>query len=106
MPSLQPGAAAALSDINGERLLADLRTLAAIGALPDGGVDRLAWSEPDLAGRRWFAERMTEAGIEGRGGAALQRFRPLAGSGGPWGVNGSPLRRRPPGRRGVGCLRG
>ena len=49
-----------MSDVNGERLLADLRTLAAIGGLPDGGVDRLAWSEPDLAGRRWFAERMSE----------------------------------------------
>ena len=51
-----------MSDVNGERLLADLRTLAAIGGLPEGGVDRLAWSEPDLAGRRWFAERMSEAG--------------------------------------------
>ena len=46
-----------------ERLLADLSSLAAIGGLPDGGVDRLAWSDHDLAGRRWFAERMREAGI-------------------------------------------
>src|SRR5256714_4596543 len=99
MPSLQPGAAAALSDINGERLLADLRTLAAIGGLPDGGVDRLAWSEPDLAGRRWFAERMSEAGIEARVDAALNVFGHLPGTVGPWVLTGSHLDSVPNGGR-------
>ncbi len=78
-----------MSDINGERLLADLRTLAAIGGLPDGGVDRLAWSEHDLAGRRWFAERMGEAGIEARVDAALNVFGHLPGM-------AAPMARSPP----------
>jgi N-carbamoyl-L-amino-acid hydrolase len=80
-----------LSDINGERLLADLRALAAIGGLPEGGVDRLAWSEPDLVGRRWFAERMAEAGIEARVDAALNVFGHVPGTTGPWVLTGSHL---------------
>src|SRR5438874_11146244 len=91
MPSLRSGARSAVSDINGERLLADLRTLAAIGGLPDGGVDRLAWSEHDLAGRRWFAERMGEAGIEARVDAALNVFGHVPGAMGPWVLTGSHL---------------
>src|SRR2546423_5325464 len=88
-----------MTDINGERLLADLRTLAAIGGLPDGGVDRLAWSEPDLAGRRWFAERMSEAGIEARVDAALNVFGHVPGTVGPWVLTGSHLDSVPNGRR-------
>ncbi len=88
-----------MSDINGERLLADLRTLAAIGGLPDGGVDRLAWSEHDLAGRRWFAERMGEAGIEARVDAALNVFGHLPGMAGPWVLTGSHLDSVPNGGR-------
>jgi len=88
-----------VSDINGERLLADLRTLAAIGGLPDGGVDRLAWSEHDLAGRRWFAERMGEAGIEARVDAALNVFGHLPGTVGPWVLTGSHLDSVPNGGR-------
>src|SRR3989442_15496849 len=106
MPSLRSGARAAVSDINGERLLADLRTLAAIGGLPDGGVDRLAWSEHDLAGRRWFAERGSEAGIEARGDPAPHAFGPTAGTGGPRGVTRPPPDHRPnrrPPRRAPGA---
>jgi len=88
-----------VSDINGERLLADLRALAAIGGLPDGGVDRLAWSENDLAGRRWFAERMGEAGIEPRVDAALNVFGHLPGTAGPWLLTGSHLDTVPNGGR-------
>jgi N-carbamoyl-L-amino-acid hydrolase len=88
-----------VSDINGERLLADLRALAAIGGLPDGGVDRLAWSEHDLAGRRWFAERMREAGIEARLDAALNVFGHLPGTTGPWLLTGSHLDSVPNGGR-------
>src|SRR5256885_13168191 len=99
MPSLRSGARAAVSDINGERLLADLRTLAAIGGLPDGGVDRLAWSEHDLAGRRWFSERMSEAGIEARVDAALNVFGHLPGTTGPWLLTGSHLDSVPNGGR-------
>jgi beta-ureidopropionase / N-carbamoyl-L-amino-acid hydrolase len=88
-----------VSDINGERLLADLRALAAIGGLPDGGVDRLAWSENDLAGRRWFAERMGEAGIEPRVDAALNVFGHMPGTTGPWLLTGSHLDSVPNGGR-------
>jgi N-carbamoyl-L-amino-acid hydrolase len=88
-----------LSDINGERLLADLWTLAAIGGLPEGGVDRLAWSEADLAGRRWFAERMAEAGIEARVDAAMNVFGHMAGTVGPWVLTGSHLDSVPNGGR-------
>src|SRR3989442_10556746 len=99
MPSLRCGAGAVVSDINGERLLADLRALAAIGCLPDGGVDRLAWSEHDLAGRRWFAERVSEAGIEARVDAALNVFGHLPGTVGPWVLTGSHLDSVPNGGR-------
>src|SRR5256714_10984616 len=99
MPSLRCGVGAVVSDVNGERLLADLRTLAAIGGLPDGGVDRLAWSEHDLAGRRWFAERMSEAGIEARVDAALNVFGHLPGTVGPWVLTGSHLDSVPNGGR-------
>ena len=88
-----------MTDINGERLLANLRTLGAIGGLPDGGVDRLAWSEHDLAGRRWFAERMSEAGIEARVDAALNVFGHLPGTVGPWVLTGSHLDSVPNGGR-------
>jgi N-carbamoyl-L-amino-acid hydrolase len=88
-----------VSDINGERLLADLRALGAIGGLPDGGVDRLAWSDHDLAGRRWFAERMGEAGIEARVDAALNVFGHLPGTTGPWLLTGSHLDTVPNGGR-------
>ena len=59
-----------MTDVNRDRLLDDLRALSTIGAQPDGGVDRLAWSDADLAGRRWFAKRMQEAGLEARLDAA------------------------------------
>jgi beta-ureidopropionase / N-carbamoyl-L-amino-acid hydrolase len=88
-----------LSDINGERLLADLRALAAIGGLPDGGVDRLAWSDHDLAGRRWFAQRMSETGIEPRVDAALNVFGHMPGTTGPWLLTGSHLDSVPNGGR-------
>src|SRR2546423_14416569 len=88
-----------MSDINRARLLDDLRALATIGAQPDGGVDRLAWSDADLAGRRWYAERMREAGLEPRVDAALNVFGHLPGGGGPWLLTGSPPDRRPHGGR-------
>ena len=80
-----------MSDINAERLLTDLRTLASIGGLPDGGVNRLAWTEADLAGRRWFAERIREAGLEPRLDAALNVFGRLPGRSGPFLLTGSHL---------------
>ncbi|MCB1032232.1 MAG: M20/M25/M40 family metallo-hydrolase, partial [Acidobacteria bacterium] len=49
--------------VDGQRLLADLESLGRIGATPDGGVSRLAFSEEDLEGRRWFERRVEEAGL-------------------------------------------
>ncbi|WP_328380537.1 M20/M25/M40 family metallo-hydrolase (plasmid) [Streptomyces sp. NBC_00440] len=49
--------------INGARLLRDLDTFATFGARPDGGVDRVAGSEADAAGRAWLVQRIGEAGL-------------------------------------------
>jgi beta-ureidopropionase / N-carbamoyl-L-amino-acid hydrolase len=88
-----------VTDINGERLLADLRTLSTIGGQADGGVDRLAWSEADLAARRWFAERLREAGLEARIDSALNVFGHVPGSAGPRLLTGSHLDSVPNGGR-------
>lgn len=96
-----------MSDINAERLLGDLRALSAIGGLADGGVDRLAWSDADLAGRRWFSERIQEAGLEARLDAALNVFGHLPGAAGPFLLTGSHLDSVPNGGRldgAYGCV--
>ena len=49
--------------ISPERLSAGLAALAEFGGRPDGGVDRLAGSDADLAARHWLAERMTGGGL-------------------------------------------
>ena len=51
--------------IDPERLLGDLKTLRSFGACGDGVV-RQAFTEVDLASRRWLVERMTEAGLDAR----------------------------------------
>lgn len=48
--------------INGERMLADLRTLRTFGGCGIG-VKRRAFSEPDIASRKWLVQRMSEAGL-------------------------------------------
>src|SRR5690606_38119440 len=40
-------------EIDGERLLGDLEALARIGATPQGGVNRIAFSPADLEARQW-----------------------------------------------------
>ena len=50
--------------IDGERLIANLQRLATFGATPEGGTSRLAYSEEDLAARRFVAELMEAAGLE------------------------------------------
>lgn len=49
-------------DIDGARLIADLRALAAIGAF-ETGVDRVAFSDVDLEARAFIAARFAEAGL-------------------------------------------
>ncbi|HEX9771638.1 MAG TPA: Zn-dependent hydrolase [Kiloniellales bacterium] len=51
--------------IDPARLLSDLRTLRSFGACGTGVV-RQAFSDIDMAARRWLAGRMTEAGLETR----------------------------------------
>ena len=99
MPAFRPCGGLAVSDIDADRLLADLRALSVIGGLPDGGVDRLAWSDADLAGRWWFAQRIEEAGLEARLDAALNVFGHLPGTTGPYLLTGSHLDSVPNGGR-------
>ena len=80
-----------MTDINGQRLLKDLRELSAIGGRPDGGLDRLAWSEADLQARRWFAQRLRDAGFEVRVDEALNVFGHVPQAGGPFVLTGSHL---------------
>jgi len=49
--------------IDGGRLLTDLRTLAGFGRF-ETGVDRPAFSDADIASRRWVRDRMTESGLD------------------------------------------
>src|ERR1700677_5106335 len=52
-----------MPQINGDRLLADLRRLARFGAYKSG-VHRPTFSPQDIEARRWLAGRFTEAGLE------------------------------------------
>ena len=52
-----------MPQINGERLLADLRRLAEFGAY-NSGVHRPTFSPQDVEARRWLAGRFSEAGLE------------------------------------------
>jgi N-carbamoyl-L-amino-acid hydrolase len=51
--------------IDPDRVLGDLRELARFGAYKTG-VHRPTFSAQDIEARRWFAERLTEAGLEAR----------------------------------------
>jgi beta-ureidopropionase / N-carbamoyl-L-amino-acid hydrolase len=52
-----------MPQINGARLIADLRRLAEFGAYKTG-VHRPTFSPQDIEARHWLAERFTEAGLE------------------------------------------
>ncbi|PAS96247.1 MAG: Zn-dependent hydrolase [Candidatus Dactylopiibacterium carminicum] len=52
--------------IDAERLLASLQSLGQLGALPGGGVNRLALTDADRLGRDWTVQRMRELGMEVR----------------------------------------
>ena len=49
--------------IHGQRLLDSLQALGQIGALPGGGVNRLALTEADGRGRDWVVARMRDLGL-------------------------------------------
>ena len=84
-------AARTRQDIDAERLLADLKALRAIGGRPDGGLDRLAFTPADLEGRRWYASRLRDAGLDTWTDPALNVFGRMPGSRGPWLLAGSHL---------------
>jgi N-carbamoyl-L-amino-acid hydrolase len=52
-----------MASINGDRLLADLRELARIGAYQTG-VDRIAFSAQDIEARRWLVGKLKQAGFD------------------------------------------
>ena len=58
-------------ELEGERLLADLEHLGAIGADPRGGVSRVAYSVADVQARAWVIDRMKELGMQVRRDEAL-----------------------------------
>jgi N-carbamoyl-L-amino-acid hydrolase len=49
-------------EISGERLIAELRELSTFGK-SGRGVDRIAFSPPDIEARHWLRERMAAAGL-------------------------------------------
>lgn len=50
--------------INPGRLWACVEAINAHGLLASGGVERLAWTEPEVAARRWLIQRGEEEGLE------------------------------------------
>ena len=56
--------------VDGDRLIANLNQLATIGALPNGGVRRLAFTPEDLQGRAQVQRWMLDAGMSTRIDAA------------------------------------
>ncbi len=75
--------------VRGERLLADIARLAAIGARPDGGVDRVAGSPADLAARDWLGARIAGAGCFTWRDTVGNVFGRAPGGTGPWLLAGS-----------------
>jgi N-carbamoyl-L-amino-acid hydrolase len=51
-------------NINRERLQSDIETLAEIGRQEDYGIYRMAFSNGDMQGRKWFKDRIKEADLE------------------------------------------
>ncbi|MGF1461716.1 MAG: Zn-dependent hydrolase [Maricaulaceae bacterium] len=52
--------------VNAERIAERIETLSQYGANAEGGVDRVAYSEADLAGRAYLKDLMAEAGLSVR----------------------------------------
>ena len=50
--------------IDPDRLWALLEEINAPASLPSGGVERLAWTDSEVAARRWLMERCRQEGLE------------------------------------------
>ena len=51
-------------DVNGDRLWRFLDEVNEFGSLESGGVERLAWTEAEIAARGWLAERCKTEGLD------------------------------------------
>jgi len=60
--------------VDRDRLRGDLEALGRIGAHPEGGVTRLAFTDEDARAREWIRARMEEAGLEVRSDPAANLF--------------------------------
>ena len=89
--------------VDGDRMREDFDALAAIGATPEGGVNRPSLGEAHLAARAWFIERAAAAGLETRVDPAGNHSAILPG-GGPTLLLGSHLDSVPDGGRYDGAL--
>jgi beta-ureidopropionase / N-carbamoyl-L-amino-acid hydrolase len=89
--------------VDGERMREDFDALAAIGATPEGGVDRASLGEAHLAARAWFLNRAASAGLETRVDRAGNHSAILPGAG-PTLLLGSHLDSVPNGGRYDGAL--
>lgn len=67
---MQPPRTVPRPELDGERLLADLDRLARIGAVPGGGVSRVAFSPADIEARDWLEGQLRELELEVRRDAA------------------------------------
>lgn len=56
-------AGSAAARVSGERLLRDLAAVNRFGATAGGGAERLAWTEPEAAARRWLVEACRTLGL-------------------------------------------
>jgi len=50
--------------VNAERLKTDIENLAQIGRREGSGIFRMAFSDGDIEGRRWFKDKLQQAGLE------------------------------------------
>ena len=89
--------------INLPRLRQDLEDLGEIGKTPEGGVWRSSFSEADLEARRWYLQRLNEAGLQHWADTAGNIYARL-GEGSPAVVAGSHLDSVPNGGRFDGAL--
>ena len=89
--------------INLARLRQDLEDLGEIGKTPEGGVWRSSFSEADLEARRWYLQRLQDAGLQHWVDAAGNIYGRV-GEGSPAVIAGSHIDSVPNGGRFDGAL--
>ena len=89
--------------INLARMRKDLEELGEIGTTAEGGVWRSSFSEADMQARRWYVQRLKDAGLQHWIDAAGNMYARV-GEGGPAVISGSHLDSVPNGGRFDGAL--